>query len=100
MGQGVCAPELTVGHGVPQARANLNSASFKEIKHNYHPHHPMYKRKWKLRDLKADPFLRYGRNVVWGTRQGALAEQETSMDGSGLRTQRARKRILSRGLRG
>lgn len=91
---GEYAQELTVGHKVPQARAKLNSASFKEIKRSYHPPHPMYKRKWKLRNLKARPFFRCGRNAVWGTRQRTLAEQKTSGDGSGLCTQRARKEPL------
>lgn len=52
------AQELTVGHRVPRARAKLNPASCKEIKCNYHPHRPMYKRKWKLRNLKARSFLK------------------------------------------
>lgn len=89
-----------MGHGFPQARAKLNSASFKEIKHNYHPHHPMYKRKWKRRNLKAEPFLRYGRNVVWGMKQRMLAEEETSIDGSGFHTQSARKEVMCHGLSG
>lgn len=70
-----CAQELTVGHGVPRARAKLNSASFKEIKHNYHPQHPMYERKWRLRNLKARPFLRCGGNAARGMRLDGRSQQ-------------------------
>lgn len=46
-------------------------------------------------ECKGRALLRYGRNVVLDLR---LNRRETSKDGSGLCTQRARKQTLSRGL--
>lgn len=48
-------------------------------------------------ECKGRALLRYGRNVVLDVR---LNRRETSKDGSGLCTQRARKQTLSRGLCG
>lgn len=67
-----------MGHGVPQARAKLNSGSLKRLSIIIMLT-PVVQKEMETWECKGRAFLRYGRNVVLGVRQGTLAEQERDL---------------------